>query len=429
MNEQIPVSRAIIKEVVIEQQQELFAIPRGIPRDRLAELTKLAVGKQILIIQGMRRCGKSILLLQLIDALGLKSPYYLNFEDERLVSFDVSCFNLLMEVFHELGGEQNTFIFDEIQVIPGWERFVRRLHNSGQRIIITGSNATLLSQELGTKLTGRHISLELSEFNFREFLAYKNYTLDKQLFATAQKRGQLLKLFNEYLTNGGLPVYLDSPFIETIQQLYEDIIIRDVLKRYQIDNPKIFRELTFFLTSNVGVLVSFSKLASHFNIGSSNTVIKYMHYLENSYYLYMLLPFSASVKKQIRGLRKIYIASNAFINKVGFVLSNKEGAMLENLVYLALRRRFRNIFYYKTKSGKEVDFLVYNDFPTAQLIQVAWSIESPTTWTRETSAIVLAAKETKIKKLLILTHSTQDTLNIDGLTITVKPIYQWLLED
>lgn len=429
MNEQNKISRSVIKEVVIEQKAELPMLPRGVPREQLPHALKLFNTKQILIIQGVRRCGKSTLLFQIIDALNLQDFHYLNFEDERLVSFDVTMFNLLLEVLYEVNGKQTIFFFDEIQVIPDWERFVRRLHNSGNKIIITGSNASLLSQELGTKLTGRHIDMELFPFSFREYLSYHHFKYHADDFHNTEKRSELIRYFNQYLYDGGIPIYLDNPLREVLSSIYEDIIMRDVVIRYKIDHPKTFRELALYLTTNCTSSITYQKLKDYFKVGSVNTISKYIFYLENTYFLFLVNAFSASYKKQINTPKKTYIISNAFVDKIGFNISNKEGALLENLVFLHIRQHFKNIFYVKTKNNLEVDFYVYNDINEAHLIQVAWSIANTKTREREINALVSASKECSAKHYLILTLTESETIVTDDIEINVVPIYQWLLQN
>jgi len=363
-----------------------------------------------------------------VDALAPQEVHYLNFEDERLVAFNVTMFNTLLEVFYEVNGQHNIFIFDEIQVVEDWERFVRRLHNSSKKIFITGSNASLLSQELGTKLTGRHLDLELFPFSFCEFLNFKRYQFHPDDFYRTEKRSELHRYFNEYLTEGSMPIYLQIRQRDVLNRLYEDIIIRDVIQRYQIDNTKLFRELTLYLLSNSTSAIVYSKLKQYFHLGSVNTVIKYLGYLENSYFLFVINPFSPSFKKQINAPKKIYNICNAFIDKIGFHLSENRGVLLENMVFLQLRRYFKNIYYYKTQNDLEVDFLVYDTLDNIQLIQVTWSMSDAKTRNREVSALIKTMDETKINQAWILTESETETIAIENKTIHVLPVYQWLLQ-
>jgi len=431
MNEQKILNRSLLKEIVLEQKQELRNMPRGVPR---AQLTPVAdffrSSSQILIIQGVRRCGKSTLLAQFLDALSPQSPipvHYLNFEDERLVSFDISLFNLLLEIFYEVNGKQTLFFFDEIQIVEGWERFVRRLHNSNNQILITGSNANLLSQELGTKLTGRHVDLELFPFSYTEFLKYKHYQYNENQFHLTEKRSELHQYFSEYLKEGGMPTYLQSRRRAVLSSLYEDILIRDIVQRYRIDNIKLFRELTLYLLSNSTGAITYSKLKDYFHLGSVNTVIKYLGYLESCYFLFLISPFSPSFKKQVNAPKKIYVICNAFIDKIGFHLTDNHGVLLENMVFLELRRRFKHIFYYKTQNNLEVDFLVYDHPKDARLIQVTWSLIDAKTKKREVSALLKAMEETHLSEAWILTEAETDLIQIEGKTIHIMPVYQWAL--
>jgi predicted AAA+ superfamily ATPase len=428
MNEQKMLPRSLLKEIILEQKEDFARFPRGTSRDQLHNLIEMATSPHIVIIQGVRRCGKSTLLAQLIDKLAPQSVHYLNFEDERLVSFKVSMFNILLEVFYEVNGQHNIFVFDEIQVVEGWERFVRRLHNSGKKIFVTGSNASLLSQELGTKLTGRHLDLELFPFSFQEFLCFKEYSFHQDDFYHIERRSQLHKYFNEYLYEGSMPVYLQTRQRGALSSLYEDIVIRDVIQRYQIDNIKLFRELTLYLASNSTSSITYSKLKQYFHLGSVNTVIKYLGYLENSYFLFIVNSFSPSYKKQLNTPKKIYIICNAFIDKIGFHLTENRGVLLENLVFLQLRRCFKQIYYYKTQNDLEVDFLTYDAPDNIYLIQVTWSISEVQIREREITALVKAMQETKTIQSWILTESETETITIDDKTIYVLPVYQWLLQ-
>ena len=426
MNEHYQITREQLKATVLDQKAELANLPRGITREKLPQLVTLFETPQAVIVQGVRRCGKSTLFTQLIDTLKLKTVHYLNFEDERLVGFTVQNFTLLLDIFYEINGEDGVFFFDEIQEIEDWERFIRRLHNAGNKILITGSNATLLSQELGTKLTGRHVDLVLYPFSYREFLAYRDAPLTLQ--EDTKGRSIQLKHFHEFLHLGGLPIYLEAPLQSVLNNLYEDIISRDVLQRYKIDNPKLFKQLALYLLSNCASLISFQKLKTHFNLGSVNTIIKYIGYLENCYLFFLLPPFFAAYRKQVNAPKKIYSICNAFIDKIGFHVHDQKSVLLENMVFLALREHYPNLFYYKTQNNLEIDFLAYHKPDAVKLIQVSWSIQDPKTHDRETSALWKAMEELNTQEGLILTESESGTIKQDAKTIHVMPIYQWLLD-
>jgi predicted AAA+ superfamily ATPase len=425
MNERSFIDRALLKEIVLEQKSLFVEYDTGVPRLQLNQTLKTLEIGLVTIITGIRRCGKSTLLAQVAQHVGFAHVHYLNFEDERLVSFDVSQFNLLLEIFYELNDDkQAIFLFDEIQVIPGWERFIRRLHDQKNKIIITGSNANLLSQELGTKLTGRHIDIPLFPFDFLEYLQFKEHDFTTDDILHTKKRAHLQKFFDNYLTDGGMPSYLKSQDRAVLSSVYEDILYRDIFQRYRIHDTRLFRELSLYLLSNITSSVSYTQLKEYFHIGSTNTVINYINHLENSYLLFTVNAFSPSYKKQINTPKKIYALCNSFIDKLGFHLSDNIGVLLENLVFIKLYKTYQNVFYYRTQNNLEVDFLVYNNPKQAQLIQVTHSLSNPRTRERELKALNTAMDELQLTSGLILTTSETETISKN---ITVLPVYQWLL--
>ena len=357
----------------------------------------------------------------------LDPVHYLNFEDERLISFSVSHFAMLQEIFYEINGEGGVYFFDEIQEVDDWERFIRRLHNAGEKVLITGSNATLLSQELGSKLTGRHVDLILYPFSYREYLAYRGNSTEWR--GDTKSKSQQLKAFSEFLLDGGMPIYLENKHQSILNNLYEDIISRDILQRYNIDNPKLFKQLALYLLSNCASMVSAQKLKTAFGLGSVNTIIKYLGYLENCYLFFMLPQFFPAFRKQINSQKKIYSVCNAFIDKIGFHVHDHNSVMLENLMFLHLNERFQHVFYYKTQQGLEVDFLAYDQVNNLNLYQISWSIADPKTRERETKALWQAMDELNLKKAWILTESEENVFEQDGKTIQVLPVYQWLLTE
>ncbi len=206
--------------------------------------------QEILVISGVRRCGKSVLLQQIRNKQK-EQNYFINFDDERLINFTVEHFQLLNEVFIEMFGEQHTFYFDAIQNIAGWERYVRRLYDSGKKVFLTGSNATMLSRELGTHLTGRYVRFELYPFSFKEFISFKNFNLPADNIYATVDRGIIAGLLQEYITNGGIPLYLKTNQDLYLKQLYESILYKDVLVRNKLTNERELLQLVFFLASNV----------------------------------------------------------------------------------------------------------------------------------------------------------------------------------
>jgi len=420
--------KELLKEIILEQEKERKKIDAGIPREILDSILEYSKVPHAVIVSGLRRSGKSTLLNQIIAAKYPKDVYYLSFEDERLVDFNVKDFNQLYELFLELYGERKVFFFDEIQNVGKWESFVRRMQEKGCKFFITGSNASLLSKELGTKLTGRNIPVELFPFSFTEFLAFKGVKPSSDGLSLTSERAVLKKHFTEYLYHGGMPEYLKYQETILLKRVYKDILYRDIVARYGIKQVKPLRELGVYFLSNIGGTFSYNNLKNVLGLGSMNTVKSYADYLENSYLIFLVNKFSYSLKEQFAALKKIYCIDNGLAESIAFQFSGNRGKFLENLVFIELRRRTTEIFYYKTKNNLEVDFLIKSGRKDFQLIQVAEHIDSDKTRQREISALDAAMEELGLSTGLILTDDTEEEIKHQKKVIVVKPIYKWLLE-
>ncbi len=421
--------KSLLKEIILEQEKDRRGLDPGVPRAALKNTLHYAALPHAVVVSGVRRCGKSTLLNQVISDLYKKGVYYLNFEDERLIDFTVEDFNDLYEVFLELYGEKNVFFFDEIQNIPRWEVFVRRMQGKGCKFFITGSNASLLSKELGTKLSGRNVSVELFPFSFKEFLSFRGFKLSKNGLSLTTERAALKKHFAEYLKHGGMPEYLKYQDQTILKRVYDDILYRDIVARYGIKQVKPLRELGLYLLSNIGGTFSYNNLKKVLGLGSMNTIKSYADYLENSYLIFLISKFSYSLKEQLVALKKIYCIDNGLAESIAFQFSKNKGKFLENLVFLELRRRFPEVYYYKTANNLEVDFLVKSGRKDMKLIQVADNLGKDKTRQREINSLVKAMDELKLKTGLILTDDTEEKLRITGKNIEVIPVYKWLLAE
>ena len=421
--------KALLKEVVLEQEKDRQKIGIGVLREALSAVLKYASLPHTVVVSGVRRCGKSTLLNQVIDTHYKKGVYYLNFEDERLIDFTVEDFNHLYEVFLELYGDKKVFFLDEVQNVSHWEMFVRRMQGKKCKFFITGSNAALLSRELGTKLTGRNINVELFPFSFKEFLNFKGFQLSQNSLSLTTQRAIIKKYFHEYLKHGGMPEYLQYQNESLLKRVYDDILYRDIVARYGIKQVKPLRELGLYLLSNIGGTFSYNNLKNVLGVGSMNTIKSYADFLENSYLIFLVSKFSYSLKDQFVALKKIYCIDNGLAESIAFQFSKNKGKFLENLVFLELRRKFPEIYYYKTKNNLEVDFLVRPSKKDMRLIQVVDNLDSDKTRQREVNALIKAMDELKLKTSLILTEDTEEKITSDGKVIMVKPIYKWLLED
>jgi predicted AAA+ superfamily ATPase len=419
----------LLREIIIEHHEAIKNKDLGIPREKLGLIGKFVALPHIIVICGIRRVGKSTLLAQIIDKFYKHEIYYLNFEDERLMDFSSSDFNTLYQIFVELFGERRVFFFDEIQNIKGWEVFVRRMHDQQFKFFITGSNASLFSKELGTKLTGRFLSIELYPFSFKEFLNFKGYFITNKSLMLTRERGKIKRFFNEYFSEGGMPEYLKYKEKDILKRMYEDVLYRDIAARYRIKEIKALREMALYIFSNTSNLFSYNKLKQFLKLGSVNTVKNFAEYLENSFMIFVVNIFSYSLKQQYIAPKKIYGIDNGLINAIAFKLSENRGRLLENLVFLELKRRGAQIYYYKSNRDKEVDFLLKKGLKVSEAIQISQNLAIKETRERELNALTAALKEFNLKEGKILTEDEEENFKIEGKRIKIMPIYKWLLEN
>ncbi|OGT67679.1 MAG: hypothetical protein A3J38_09525 [Gammaproteobacteria bacterium RIFCSPHIGHO2_12_FULL_45_9] len=421
--------RTDLKQILLDQQAQRLPDPcisRGILH---AQHTALA-GPSISIITGLRRSGKSI-LLQLIRLTHQPSHYWVNFDDDRLTAFTVADFQTLFEVLVELYGHEQIFFFDEIQNIPEWERFVRRLHDEGYKVYITGSNAALLSHELGTRLTGRYTEMTLYPFSFREFLNWKQISLTTPLNRlTSLERAKLKHHFTEFVMLGGIPGYLQYQDPEYLRSLYSSILYRDIIVRHKISNPRIVKEIGLILASSVGKSMSYNALRKTVNLSSPSTASDYCKYFQESFLFFIVNRFDTSLKRQIQYHKKIYAIDTALTCTIGFRTTDDTGRLLENIVYLELRRRGLEIYFHQQK--KECDFVVRTNGTITAAIQVCTTLSQIETRTREIAGLVEAMQQYTLSDGLILTEdeTAEETITIANITHTIhiKPIWVWLLE-
>jgi len=413
------ITKQILKQV-IEDQSEQDVPSIIIPRKKLDEILASHSSKQITILTGIRRCGKSI-ILQEIRKINAPANYYINFDDERLIHFDVFDFQMLMEVFLELFGPEDVLYFDEIQNISSWERFMRRLYDQGKKVYITGSNANLLSDEFGTHLTGRHIPFSVFPFSFSEYCDHLDIDTQKSLHSTSTKV-MMLQVVKSYLKEGGFPYYLRTKEKDYLRLLYDDILYRDIIVRYQLPNDKPIRELSQFVASNVGKEMSFSQLKNMLGLSSPTTVKEYFNYLEKAYLIFILNQYSPSLKKQAYMSKKAYFVDTAMTNLVGFRPLDDHGGYLENVIFVELKRRGLDIFFHKGK--KECDFLIRKGRKITDAIQVSFSLDTPSTKNREVDGLRDAMETHNLRTGTIITLEEEST---EG-NITIIPAWKWLLD-
>lgn len=411
------INKNIIKEVVVEQnalfRKQVDYLPRNVDENFLKT-------KKVSVITGIRRCGKSTLLKQI--SKNYEKFFYLNFEDERLLNFESSDFNYLLEVFMEVYGKCKIIFFDEIQNIYGWENFVSRLFKNGYKVYITGNSANLLSRELGTALTGRHLKKELYPFSFREYLEYSgNNSYDLNI---TSDRSKIKRQFNSYLKFGGFPEVVESKDRRDLSQLYQDVLVKDLLVRFKIRETKSFRELALHIISNIGAPISFNNLRKVLDLSSVSLVKNYIDHLEESYLIFSLFKYDYSLKKQIRNDRKIYAIDPGMIKEVAFKFSKNSGRYLENLVFLELKRREKEVFYFQQKY--ECDFIIRDGIKITQAIQVTDELNYENK-EREIQGLIQALKSFKLKEGVLLSSDSEEEIIVDDLKIKILPVWKWLL--
>lgn len=419
--------REILKMVIADQRE--IQLPNVFfERTQTEYIRNLAHDPSIIILSGIRRSGKST-IMRLIQNELTESDYFINFDDDRLVQFKLEDFQTLYEVFIELFGMQRTFYFDEIQNIAGWETFVRRLHDQNNKIFITGSNATLLSRELGTRLTGRYIRVEIYPLSFKEIIKHELPSiLENKIYSTFDV-GMVFRQYSNYMIMGGIPDFVKFGNIDYLKGLYEGILYRDIIVRYGINQDKPLRELVYYFASNIGKEFSYNNLCKILSIGSGNTISGYCNHLEDCYLCFFVTRYSHSLQKQIHYNKKCYMIDPALIRLIGFRVSEDRGRLLENIVLLHLKRQNEEVFFHKSK--KECDFVLRKGNKIYQAIQVTVNLDNPQTRNREMDGLLEAMEEYQLKEGLILTESHEEQLNLEhnnnNYFVKIIPIWKWLL--
>ena len=400
------IQKDFLKEIIRQQEINLHAKEEGMIRDSLCTLPD--IDNYALIVSGVRRCGKSTLLHQLLKKKHTES-LYINFDDPRLYDFEISDFQKLDQLITEAGNR--VLMFDEIQIIKGWERYVRQKLDENFKVFVTGSNASLLSKELGTSLTGRHITSELFPFSFKEFCRFKD--IEPNEHAT-----------KEYMQLGGFPEYLKNPIEEILANLLDDILIRDIAVRYGIKDIRGLKRLTVFLLSNIGNLTSANKLREPAGINSTTTILEYLSHLEQSYLVSLVPMFDYSLKKQAINPKKIYAIDMGLVTSNVNRIKGDEGHKLENMVYNTLRLRYKDIYYHRRDN--ECDFITLEKGAITQAIQVCMELNADNQ-SREFDGLIDALKFYKLTEGYIITLNQEDVFQIENLKIKVIPYHKWQL--
>lgn len=426
-----------VKAIILDFQEYMFET--GTPRNLNIE----AVPGKAAICIGVRRSGKSTLMLQIIQRLldkgvSRQNLLYLNFFDDRLHNLQETGPGLILEAYYGLYPEKKNSetvycFFDEIQVIEGWEPFVDRLLRSEKcEVYITGSSAQMLSKEIATQMRGRALTWEMFPFSFREYLRYKGINSEEPFSTKA--RMLLQQGFDSYWESGGFPEVagLDSRLrIKIHQEYFHAILFRDLVERHDVSHPKAVSDLAHWLVDNTASLYSINRLTGYLkSLGHKTpkaTVADYLEWLDDAYFLFTVRIFDASLARANANPKKIFCIDHALVRSVASGILVNSGHLLENLVFIALRRVTQEIFYYRTKNAREVDFIADIPEKGRMLIQVCESLANGAARKRELIALQEALSELNMPEAFIITRNEDEQIQLAGKTVIVMPAWRFLL--
>lgn len=412
-----------IKEILFDQKEVFEAKKNLIFRD--INLDNYISSKQVIVITGVRRCGKSSLLFLIKQKMELaESDYcYFNFDDERFVA-ETDILDKLLSIHREIYGKNPVLFFDEIQNVTNWEKFINRVYEQDIKVFITGSNAKLLSSEIATSLTGRNLNIELLPFSFKEILNFKaiDYNLNKLSSAT---KSLIVGSFEQFMIQGGFPLMVKENNPEILNQYFQDILYRDIVARYRLSQVDELRQMAIYFFANASKLFSYSTLQKITGIKSLSTIKNYLGFYNHSYLFFYLQKFDFSLKKQLMNSRKAYSIDQGLNNRIGFNFLENKGRILENIVFIELKRRKVEFFYYSGKN--ECDFVIMQGTQIKQAIQVTYLI-SHENIEREVNGLLEVKDKYNITDLMMLVYDDELQLTIAD-EIQIMPVWKWLLID
>lgn len=420
----------MLKSTILEQktQKEALLKERYIPRYQTGRLKKMLDNKLIKVIVGPRRAGKSFFATHVFHPV---NSAYVNFDDENLLK--TKNYNDIIQSALEVYGPTKYLLLDEVQNIPNWELLVNRLQRNGYNILVTGSNSKLLSSELATHLTGRHLPIELLPFSFREFLQYKNFSYQTTETMTTEKKAKLLNYVDAFMRYGGFPeLVIHTLKPETyLTPFMEALLFKDVIRRYKLRKPDQIYNLQTYLINNVAKEFTYEKLTRKLGITSWATVVKYMNYLEEAYLIMVLGRYAHKTAQRLKSPKKVYMVDNGLITAAAVQLSKDSGKLMENLVFTELLKRGLRpnleLFYYKTRNNREVDFVIRKGHRVSELVQVAYDTSNSDVVEREMKALLEAQEELRASKLTILTWNEKKEINKNDVLVNFVPLWEWLI--
>ena len=415
--------RTIMKTTILNQRaerDELLSRPYQ-QRHTKYDAAELLQSPLIKLITGPRRVGKSVFALLILQG---KNFAYLNFDDNRLLEkWDE---DLAMSALDDVYPGYDFMLLDEIQNLPSWDLWVSKLYRRGKNLIITGSNANMLSSEMATVLTGRYLQIEMLPFSLDETMMWKNISS-----VCEEQSAQAIMLADDYMRNGGYPETIPARSITKsyLSTLFDSILLKDVAKRHNVRNTTDLYNLATYLLSNFCNPISANELAGELGLSSVATTKKFCDYLSEPYLFFYLPRFNNKLKLMSKAPKKVYVVDNGFVQSTAFNLSENLGRLLENQVFVELLRRGyipgQTLFYYRTRNDKEIDFVIRKGIKLEQLIQVCYDMTSEKTSKRELNALVEAAEELHCDNLLVITNSQQEKIVWKNSIIKITSISQF----
>ncbi len=405
-----------------KERDELMSRPY-LSRHTKYNINELLDSRIIKLITGPRRAGKSTEALLILKN---RNFAYLNFDDADLLKkWDEA---LVMRMLDEVYPCYEFLLLDEVQNLDKWDLWVGKLYRRGKNLIITGSNANMLSSEMATVLTGRYIQIEMLPFGLHEVFEWNHLNINN---IKEEEKTNTSAVCDDYLRNGGYPETMASRYITRsyLSTLFDSMILKDIVKRHNVRNITDLNNLAMYMLSNFCNPLSANELAIELGISSTSTAKKFMDYLHEPYLFYYLSRYNNKLKLMKKAPQKVYVVDNGFVAAKAFSLSNNLGRLLENQVFIELLRRGydtgKTMFYYRSRNNKEVDFVLRNGIHVESLIQVCYDLSSPKTEKREVNALIEGAEELNCRNLLIVTNSDERMIMNNGYTIKVLPVVKF----
>ena len=414
-----------MKNIVLKQRAERddLASRPYYTRKHIQDVAPCLEANVIKLITGPRRAGKSVYALQILSG---KNYAYLNFDDTQLLgSFNEDA---VMQALAEVYPGYEYLLLDEVQNLDSWDAWVSKLSRRRVNMVITGSNANLLSSEMSTFLTGRYVEIQILPFSMEETLKYRAAPINAEL---PNEKAKLLMEMEDYLKKGGYPEIVKNREIEQayLTALFDSIILKDVAQRHKIRKITELYDLADYLISNYSNPLSYNEIAEELSLGSVTTVKKFCGYLAEPYLFFYLPRYNNKLKEMKKAPRKVYVVDNGFIYTRSFELSSNNGRQLENMVFIELLRRGydlkKSLFYYRTSNDKEVDFVTREGRKVTSLIQVSYDISKTKTRERELDALVKASEELKCEDLTLITWDEDASVEYKGNSIQIVSISKW----